>query len=186
MHVQNKRSTAWPTLVETAVQVREGRYAYKYRPNMDCQWLITAPTEKDKVEQAWDRSINSPTFLTRPGWDQVPVLRSAPSVWPPWGEGRGDCWGCKVFQYESWIVSIKVGKYITCHPPSLLTTGPGSTETPQSAQSSPALITWGWHSTRITAARREGSDSLFNLFVSLRFVHLVYPVSIPVALFSGN
>lgn len=39
-------------LVETAVQVREGRYAYKYRPNMDCQWLITAPTEKDKVEQA--------------------------------------------------------------------------------------------------------------------------------------
>ena len=45
-------ATAWPTLVETAVQVREGRYAYKYRPNMDCQWLITAPTEKDKVEQA--------------------------------------------------------------------------------------------------------------------------------------
>ena len=31
------------------VQVREGRYAYKYRPNMDCQWLITAPTERDKV-----------------------------------------------------------------------------------------------------------------------------------------
>lgn len=39
-------------LVEKSVQVREGRYAYKYRPNMDCQWLITAPTEKDKVEQA--------------------------------------------------------------------------------------------------------------------------------------
>ena len=39
-------------LVEKYVQVREGRYAYKYRPNMDCQWLITAPTEKDKVEQA--------------------------------------------------------------------------------------------------------------------------------------
>lgn len=39
-------------LVEKCVQVREGRYAYKYRPNMDCQWLITAPTEKDKVEQA--------------------------------------------------------------------------------------------------------------------------------------
>ena len=39
-------------VVEKCVQVREGRYAYKYRPNMDCQWLITAPTEKDKVEQA--------------------------------------------------------------------------------------------------------------------------------------
>ena len=39
-------------MVEKCVQVREGRYAYKYRPNMDCQWLITAPTEKDKVEQA--------------------------------------------------------------------------------------------------------------------------------------
>ena len=31
------------------LQVREGQYAYKYRPNMDCQWLITAPTERDKV-----------------------------------------------------------------------------------------------------------------------------------------
>ena len=39
-------------LRSVSVQVREGRYAYKYRPNMDCQWLITAPTEKDKVEQA--------------------------------------------------------------------------------------------------------------------------------------
>ena len=36
-------------LVEMDVQVREGRFAYKYRPNMDCQWLITAPTERDKV-----------------------------------------------------------------------------------------------------------------------------------------
>ena len=35
--------------VEMGAQVREGRYAYKYRPNMDCQWLITAPTERDKV-----------------------------------------------------------------------------------------------------------------------------------------
>ena len=36
-------------LVEMDAQVREGRFAYKYRPNMDCQWLITAPTERDKV-----------------------------------------------------------------------------------------------------------------------------------------
>ena len=35
--------------VEMGAQVKEGRYAYKYRPNMDCQWLITAPTERDKV-----------------------------------------------------------------------------------------------------------------------------------------
>ena len=35
--------------MKTDVQVREGRSAYKYRPNMDCQWLITAPTERDKV-----------------------------------------------------------------------------------------------------------------------------------------
>ena len=48
----------------------------------------------------------------------------------------------RYFKHQGFMNSfIKVGKYITCHPPSLLTTGPGSTETPQSAQSSPALIT---------------------------------------------
>ena len=57
-------------LVEMDVQVREGRFAYKYRPNMDCQWLITAPTERDKVGS---RRIHQP-FNSQPGWDQVPVL----------------------------------------------------------------------------------------------------------------
>jgi len=47
--------------------VREGRYAYKYRPNMDCQWLITAPTEKDKV------GIKFQYFDLHPVYDHLEV-----------------------------------------------------------------------------------------------------------------